>query len=109
MHKRLPGMLRVCYDCVKRVRDSGVEVNGMTPTTVWTRMTRRLGFDHNPLRRGSDVIEAWLLPAMIAAFLILGPLVAGAAGLWVHADNAAAQRATQSWHQAPAVLLQAAP
>ncbi len=72
-------------------------------------MTRRLGFDHNPLRRGSDVIEAWLLPAMIAAFLILGPLVAGAAGLWVHADNAAAQRATQSWHQAPAVLLQAAP
>ncbi len=72
-------------------------------------MARRLGFDHNPLRRGSDVIEAWLLPAVIAVFLILGPFVAGAAGLWVHADNAAAQRAMRSWHQVPAVLLQAAP
>jgi hypothetical protein len=72
-------------------------------------MTRRLGFDHNPLRRRSDVIEAWLLPGVIALFLILGPFVAGAAGLWVHAENAAAQRTVQSWHQAPAVLLQAAP
>jgi len=109
MHKRLPGMLRVCYDCVTRIRDSGVEVNGMTPTTVWTRVTRRLGFDHNPLRRGSDLIEAWLLPAVIAVFLILAPFIAGAAGQLVRADNAAARQVTRSWHQVPAVLLQAAP
>jgi hypothetical protein len=72
-------------------------------------MTRRLGFDHNPLRRRSDVIEGWLLPGVIAVFLILSPFVAGAAGLLVHADNAAAQRAVQSWRQVPAVLLHAAP
>lgn len=72
-------------------------------------MTRRLGFDHNPLRRGSDVFEAWLLPAAIAIFLVLSPFVAGAAGLWVHAENAAAQRVMRSWHRVPAVLLQAAP
>jgi hypothetical protein len=72
-------------------------------------MTRRLGLDHNPLRRGSDVIEGWLLPATVAVFLILGPLVAGVAGLRVHADNVAAQRAEQSWHRVPAVLLQAVP
>jgi len=108
-HKRLPGMLRVCYDCVTRIRDSGVGVNGMAPTTMWTRMTRRLGLDHNPLRRGSDVIEAWLLPAAVAAFLILGPLVAGVTGLRIHADNVAAQRAEHSWHRVPAVLLEAAP
>jgi len=72
-------------------------------------MTRRLGLDHNPLRRGSDVTEAWLLPAVIAVFLILGPFVAGAAGAAVRADNAAAQRVTRSWHQVPAVLRQAAP
>lgn len=72
-------------------------------------MTRRLGFDHNPLRRRSDVIEAWLLPGVIAVFLILSPFVAGAAGAAVHADNAAAQRAVQSWRQVPAVLLHAAP
>jgi hypothetical protein len=109
MHKRLPGMLRVCYDCVTRIWDSGVGVNGMTPTTVWTRVTRRLGFDHNPLRRTSDVIEAWLLPAAIVIFLILSPFVAGTAAAAVRADNAAVQRATQSWHQVPAVLLHAAP
>jgi len=72
-------------------------------------MTRRLGLDHNPLRRGSDMIEAWLLPGAVALFLILGPLVAGAAGLRVHADNLAAQRAEHSWHRVPAVLLQPAP
>jgi len=72
-------------------------------------MTRRLGFDHNPLRRASDMIEAWLLPGAVAAFLILGPLLAGVTGLRVHADNVAAQRAEHSWHEVPAVLLQAAP
>jgi hypothetical protein len=109
VHGRLPGVLRVCYDCVTRVRDSGVGVNGMPPTTMWTRVVRRLGFDHNPLRRASDLVEAWLLPAMIAVFLILSPFVAGTAAAAVRADNAAAQRATQSWHQVPAVLLRAAP
>jgi hypothetical protein len=81
----------------------------MTPTTTWTRTARRLGLDHNPLRRRSDVIEAWLLPAAIAAFLILGPVLAGVVGLRVSADNAAAQRAERTWYRVPAVLLQAAP
>jgi hypothetical protein len=81
----------------------------MTPATMWTRVARRLGFDHNPLRRTSDVVEAWLLPAVITVFLILSPFVAGTAAAAVRADNAAAQRATQSWHRVPAVLLRAAP
>jgi hypothetical protein len=55
------------------------------------------------------VIEAWLLPAAVAVFLILGPIVVGATGLRVHADNVAAQHAERSWHRLPAVLLQAAP
>lgn len=72
-------------------------------------MTRRLGLDHNPLRRRSDVIEAWLLPAVIAVFLALGPVVVVAAGAWAHAQNAAVQQAQRSWHRVPAVLLQAVP
>lgn len=72
-------------------------------------MARRLGLDHNPLRRRSDVIEGWLLPLTVVTFLFLGPLVAGLIGLRVQADNAAAQRAERSWHQVPAVLLTAAP
>jgi hypothetical protein len=81
----------------------------MAATTMWTGITRRLGFDHNPLRRRSDLIDGWLLPAAIVAFLILGPLAAGAAGLWAHAGNVAAQRADKSWHQVRAVLLEPVP
>ncbi|HTW01368.1 MAG TPA: hypothetical protein VMF87_13800 [Streptosporangiaceae bacterium] len=81
----------------------------MTPTTTWTRIARRLGLDHNPMRRRSDVIEGWLLPVTVVTFLLLGPLVAGLIGLRVQAGNAAEQRAERSWHQIPAVLLKAAP
>jgi hypothetical protein len=65
--------------------------------------------DHNPLRRRSDVLEAWLLPAVIAVFLALSPLLVGAADAWAHAQNAAVQQAQRSWHRLPAVLLQAVP
>ncbi len=74
-----------------------------------TRVTRRLGFDHNPLRRRSDVIQAWLLPAVIATFLALSPLLVGAASAFVHNENAAAQQAERSWHRVTAVLLEAVP
>ncbi|HTP15431.1 MAG TPA: hypothetical protein VMK13_06300 [Streptosporangiaceae bacterium] len=80
-----------------------------TPTMTWTRLSRRLGSDHNPLRRRADRAEAWLVPAAIAGFLLLSPLVAGAVAQWVSADNAAVLRAQQSWHRAPAVLLHATP
>jgi hypothetical protein len=75
---------------------------------TWTRLNRRLGRHHSPLQRRSDLIEAWLVPAAIAVFLVLGPLVAGVAGGWVRADNAAARHAQLSWHRVPAVLLAAA-
>jgi hypothetical protein len=76
---------------------------------TWRRLARRWGQDHNPLRRRSDLIEAWLLPAAIIAFLTLGPLVAVTAGLWIRADNAALRHAQLSWQRVPAVLLVAAP
>ncbi len=80
-----------------------------TPTMTWRRLIRRPGRDRNPLRRRSDVIEAWLLPAVIIALMVLGPLVAASAGLLARADNAAVHRARLSWHRTEAVLLQAAP
>ncbi len=79
------------------------------PTTTWMKLARRLGRDHNPLRRRSDAIEAWLAPAAIVVFLALSPLVAGLAAMGVRADNAAAQHVQQSWHPVSAVLLRAAP
>lgn len=79
------------------------------PTTRWMSLARRLGRDQNPLRRRSDIIEAWLVPAAIVVFLVLSPLVAGLVAIGVRADDAAAQHAQQSWHPVSAVLLRAAP
>lgn len=91
-----------------RIRRFGV--NAMTaPTTTWTRLARRLGTDHNPLRRRSDLIAAWLRPAVLAVFLAAIPLAVGAASAWAHAGDAAAWRAQRSWHRVPAVLLAAVP
>jgi hypothetical protein len=72
-------------------------------------VSRRLGFDHNQLRRRSDVVEAWILPAALALFLALSPLLAVAASAWVHDEFVAAQQAERSWHRVTAVLLQAVP
>jgi len=83
----------------------------MTPTraTLWGRLARRLGLDGNPLRRRSDIVAAWLLPAAVVAFLSLCPVVAGVTSSWIRADNAAVQRAELTWHKVTAVLLQSAP
>jgi hypothetical protein len=81
----------------------------VTPTTMWMKLARRLGRDGNPLRRRTDIVDAWLLPAAIAAFLVLGPIVAVVTVAWVHADAAAARHAQLSWHRIDAVLLRAVP
>jgi hypothetical protein len=79
------------------------------PGTKWTRLTRTLGLDRNPLRRRADLIAAWLVPGVLTALLLLSPLAAVGASYWVHADSAAAHRAEQSWHRVGAVLLRDAP
>jgi hypothetical protein len=79
----------------------------MTPTMTWTRLTRGLGSDHNPLRRRSDLIEAWIVPAVIAVFLALGPLAGWGAATWTHHDITATRQAERSWHPVHAVLLSA--
>jgi uncharacterized membrane protein YhaH (DUF805 family) len=84
-------------------------MSAMASTKTWKRLRRRFGFEHNPLRRRSDLIEAWLLPAVIAALLILGPIVAIVAVHWSGTQNETAWRAQRSWHSVPAVLLQSAP
>ncbi|HMG62566.1 MAG TPA: hypothetical protein VK599_06420 [Streptosporangiaceae bacterium] len=80
-----------------------------TPTMTWTRLARALGSDHNPLRRRSDLIAAWLTPAAIAIFLVLGPLVAIGAIAAAHAGVTTARQAGRDLHPVPAVLLQAVP
>lgn len=84
-------------------------MDGMASTAMWMRLNRRLGLDHNPLRRRCDRIAGWLLPAMLAALLVLGPLAAVVASRWAEARDDAAWQVQRSWHHVPAVLLVSTP
>jgi hypothetical protein len=73
------------------------------------RLARRMGLGRNPLRRRTDRIEAWVSAGLLAVFLVGAPLSWTSVGRWVHQGGLREQRAQQSWHQTPAVLLEAAP
>ena len=75
------------------------------PTTMWTRLRRRLAADGNPLRRPADKAAAWLLPAAAVAFLVLSPLAVAAADALVHGGISPAGQAERSWRQVPATTL----
>jgi hypothetical protein len=75
--------------------------------TTW--LARKLGLDGNPLRRRTDKIAAWATALLLAVFLIGAPLLSVAAIGWAGRAGAADQHAERSWHQVPALLLQAPP
>jgi hypothetical protein len=79
------------------------------PTSRWTRLKRWLGWDGNPLRPRSDLTARWLVPAAIALFLALCPVVAGVTSVWVRADNSAVAHKALGWHEVTAVLLRPVP
>ena len=74
------------------------------------RLARWLGVDRNPLRRGSDRVEAALRLFMILLLVLAVPAAAVVAGRW--ADHDALRRAQAERtldHQVTAVLLRDAP
>jgi len=79
------------------------------PRAARTKLVRTLGWDRNPLRPRSDLIGRWLLPAAIAVFVGMCPVVATLTGMWVRADNAAVVHAQRTWSRVTGVLLRAAP
>lgn len=73
------------------------------------RVARQMGLGRNPLRRRTDRLEALISAALLAAFLIGAPLSGASFGGWVRQGGLREQRAQQSWHRTPAVLLATAP
>jgi hypothetical protein len=74
------------------------------------RLARWLGFDRNPLRRGTDRVEGALRLVMIIMVVAVVPAMAVAAGRWTYhyvVHEAQAQQAVD--HQVTAVLLHDAP
>ena len=80
------------------------------PDTNLVRLARWLGIDRNPLRRGTDRVEAALRLVVIILIVLAVPAASVAVGRW--ADHDALHRAQAQWaadHQVTAVLLRAAP
>jgi hypothetical protein len=86
-----------------------VRIGRLVRTGRLTRLARRFWIAKSPLRRRTDRIEAWITGGLLAAFLVGAPLASVAAGRWVHHGGLLEQRAQQSWHRVPGVLLQTAP
>lgn len=77
--------------------------------TMGRRLRYRLGLDRNPLRRGSDRVEALVLLILITAFVPLAAVAAITAAGWVSSAGAQAERAAASLTEVRAELLQGAP
>jgi hypothetical protein len=86
-----------------------VRIGRLVRTGRLTRLARRFWMGRSPLRRRTDRVEAWITAGLLAAFLVGAPMASVTAGRWVHHGGLLEQRAQQSWHQVPAVLLQTAP
>jgi hypothetical protein len=80
------------------------------PYESLARLARWLGFDRNPLRRGTDRVEAALRLVMIILAVVAVPAAAFAAGRWTdHYVRHQAQLQQAVDHQVAAVLLRDAP
>jgi hypothetical protein len=80
------------------------------PGESLARLARWLGFDRNPLRRGTDRVEGALRLVMIIVVVAVVPATAVAVGRWTDhyvLHQAQAQQAAD--HQVTAVLLRDAP
>ena len=86
-----------------------MRIGRLVRTGRLTRLARRFWMGKSPLRRRTDRIEAWITAGLLAGFLAGAPLASVAAGRWVQHGGLLEQRAQQSWHQVPAVLLKTAP
>lgn len=71
------------------------------------RLARGLFPDRNPLRRGTDRLEAVLFAVLLAAMFVAAPLGAIAASGWEHGLSLRQMRAQQAaWHHVRAALLE---
>lgn len=86
-----------------------MRIGRLVRTGRLTRLARRLWVGRNPLRRRTDRIEAWITAGLLAVFLAGAPLAWIAGGRWAQHGGMLEQRAQQSWHQVPAVLVASAP
>jgi hypothetical protein len=77
-------------------------------TKAWQRITRRLGWDRNPLRRRVDRAAAVSVSVVVLIGLLAAPVVGVVAGRFADAAGVRQQQAERSWRQVPVTLTESA-
>jgi hypothetical protein len=76
----------------------------------WARLINGLRPDRNPLRRPVDRLEAAIVLALVAVFLLAAPLIGFGVGRWSWDGGVVTARAEQAaWHKVSAVVLHGVP
>jgi hypothetical protein len=76
---------------------------------LWS-LLRRIGFDRNPLRRGTDWIQAVTRVGLLVVFLVCAPLATLSVSRGIFASGLRAGQAQASaWHPVSAVVLPVTP
>jgi hypothetical protein len=71
---------------------------------------RRIGFDHNPMRRCADRVQAVVRAGLVAVFLTSAPIVITHVAYETYASGLRAGREqAAAWHPVPARVLHATP
>ena len=69
-----------------------------------------MGLDRNPMRRGTDRIEAMARAGLLAAFVVAAPVVIAYVSHELYVSGLRAARAqAAAWHRVPALVLTAEP
>ena len=86
-------------------------MRGMQTSRSWAAsFARQIGLDANPLRRGTDRVEAWLRIGLVLVFLAGAPLAGWQAASWAESVASSATRAQQASERfVPATLLHNVP
>lgn len=86
-------------------------MRAMQTSRSWAAsFARQIGLDTNPLRRGTDRVEAWIRIGLVLVFLAGAPLAGWQAASWAESVAGRAARAQQaSEHYGPATLLHNVP
>jgi hypothetical protein len=75
---------------------------------LWT-LLRRMGFDRNPMRPGSDRLQALTRAGLLVVFLAGAPAAALYVSHGIYVSGLRAEAQAAAWHRVPAVVLRVAP
>src|SRR5271165_920543 len=105
----VPPMMPMPFPGPRHDREPRPRSERTNPMIQRIRRSRMLGWDHNPMRRGIDRVEAAMIAGLIVVLLIAAPILAAMAGHWTRAAGIREQHAEATWRQVSVTVQHGAP